>query len=104
MSEEADSARYRLLYELGCRFTERIELHDLLSFIIEKCRDVLQAEGVAVLLLDKARNEFHFPYVSEPDSDVARRLSGHRFPAHLGFAGVVLSSGRSLKIDDVQTD
>jgi transcriptional regulator with GAF, ATPase, and Fis domain len=104
MSDEPESARYRLLYELGCRFTERIELHDLLSFIIEKCRDALRAEGVAVLLLDKARNEFYFPYVSETDSDVAGRLSGHRFPAELGFAGVVLRSGHSLKIDDVQAD
>src|SRR5436305_14364590 len=104
MADEAESTRYRLLYELGCRFTERIELHDLLSFIIEKCREALQAEGAAVLLLDKARNEFYFPYVSETDSEVARRLSGHRFPADLGFAGIVLGRGRSLKVDDVQAD
>ena len=104
MADEADAARLRLLYDLGCAFTARIELNDLLPFIIEKCRDALAAEGVAVLLLDRARNEFYFPYVADTDSEVARRLSGHRFSASLGFAGLALATGESLKIDDVQHD
>jgi transcriptional regulator with GAF, ATPase, and Fis domain len=105
MADEAeDAARFRLLYDLGCAFTARIELTDLLPFVIEKCRDALAAEGVAVLLLDRARNEFYFPYVAETDSEVARRLSGHRFSATLGFAGLALATRVSLKIDDVQHD
>jgi transcriptional regulator with GAF, ATPase, and Fis domain len=104
MADEADVARLRLLYDLGCAFTARIELNDLLPFIIEKCREALAAEGVAVLLLDRARNEFYFPYVADTDSEVARRLSGHRFSATLGFAGLAVSSSKSLKIDDVQRD
>ena len=104
MAIEADGARLRLLYDLGCAFTARIELTDLLPFIIEKCREALAAEGVAVLLLDRLRNEFYFPYVADTDSEVARRLSGHRFSAALGFAGLAVTSGKSLKIDDVQSD
>jgi Nif-specific regulatory protein len=104
MAGEADVARLRLLYDLGCAFTARIELNDLLPFIIEKCREALAAEGVAVLLLDRARNEFYFPYVADTDSEVARRLSGHRFSATLGFAGVAVTTRKSLKIDDVQHD
>lgn len=104
MVAEADAARLRLLYDLGCAFTARIELTELLPFIIEKCRDALAAEGVAVLLLDRARNEFYFPYVADTDSEVARRLSGHRFSATLGFAGLAVTTGKSLKIDDVQND
>jgi transcriptional regulator with GAF, ATPase, and Fis domain len=104
MAGEAQDARSHLLYDLGCAFTARIELNELLPFIIEKCREVLAAEGVAVLLLDRARNEFYFPYVADTDSEVARRLSGHRFSATLGFAGVAVATGQSLKIDDVQND
>jgi len=104
MAVEANSARLRLLYDLGCAFTARIELNDLLPFIIEKCRDALAAEGVAVLLLDRARNEFYFPYVADTDSEVARRLSGHRFSATLGFASLAVTTGKSLKIADVQND
>jgi hypothetical protein len=32
MADEADAARLRLLYDLGCAFTARIELNDLLLF------------------------------------------------------------------------
>ena len=81
-------ARSRLLYDLGCAFTARIELNDLLPFIIEKYREALAAEGVAVLLLDRSRNEFYFPYVADTDSEVARRLSEDRFSAVPGFAGL----------------
>src|SRR5262249_26972650 len=104
MGIEADGARLRLLYDLGCAFTARIELNELLPLIVEKCRETLAAEGVAVLLLDRARNEFYFPYVAETDSEVARRLSGHRFSAAQGFAGLALTSGKSLKVDDAQHD
>ena len=104
MDGEPDIRRLRLLYDLGCAFTARIELNDLLPLIVEKCREALFATGVAVLLLDRAHNEFYFPYVAESDSDVARQLSGHRFSAELGFAGLALTSGKSLKIDDVQSD
>jgi len=104
MADEGDSVRFRLLYDLGCAFTARIELTELLPLIIEKCREALAAEGVAVLLLDRARNEFYFPYVADSDSEVARRLSGHRFPAKLGFAGIAMSTGHSLMVDNVQLD
>jgi transcriptional regulator with GAF, ATPase, and Fis domain len=104
MAGEGDVGRLRLLYDLGCAFTARIELTELLPFIIEKCREAMGAEGAAVLLLDRARDEFYFPYVAETDSEVARRLSGHRFSATLGFAGLALTTGKSLKIDDAQRD
>jgi transcriptional regulator with GAF, ATPase, and Fis domain len=104
MAVEVDSARLRVLYDLGCAFTARIELHELLPLVFEKCREALSAGGAAVLLLDRAHNEFYFPYVAETNSEVARRLSGHRFSAALGFAGLALSTGKSFKIDDVQND
>ncbi|HKV54553.1 MAG TPA: sigma 54-interacting transcriptional regulator [Candidatus Binataceae bacterium] len=104
MASEMDSARARLLYDLGCAFAARIELHELLPLIIEKCREALSAEGVAVVLLDPVRHEFFFPYVADADWEVARKLSGQRFPADLGYAGVVMSTGHSLKADDVQAD
>jgi Nif-specific regulatory protein len=104
MAVEVDSARLRLLYDLGCAFAARIELSELLPLVIEKCREALSAGGAAVLLLDRARKEFFFPYVAETNSEVARRLSGHRFSAALGFAGLALTTGKSFKIDDVQHD
>jgi hypothetical protein len=63
----------RLLYDLGCAFSARIELDELIPFVIAKCRDVLDATAASVLLLDQASNELYFPYVAEEDENVAAR-------------------------------
>ncbi len=99
-----DPRRLRLLYELGCAFAARRELDDLVSLVVERCREVLDAEGAAVLLLDPSRQELHFPYVAEEDPAVAERLRGLRFPATQGIAGAVLESGTAMRVDDCATD
>lgn len=96
--------RASLLYELGCRFAERIELDELIPLVVAKCRDVLDAEGAAVLLLDAERNELYFPYVAEEDAAAAAQLRALRFPADRGIAGAVLQSGHSIRVDDAATD
>jgi Nif-specific regulatory protein len=70
---------------------------------VSKCREVLNAEGAAVLLLHP-EGDLYFPYVAEDYPEVAARLIGLRFPADQGIAGAVLKSGRSLRVDDVQSD
>ncbi|HZP44874.1 MAG TPA: sigma 54-interacting transcriptional regulator [Candidatus Binataceae bacterium] len=107
MSLEADTARYRLLYDLGCAFAARIDLDELIPFIIKECRDALKAEGVSVLLLDRERGEFYFPYVTYAeggDEAISTHLETIRFPADQGFAGAALAAGHSLRVDDVRRD
>jgi transcriptional regulator with GAF, ATPase, and Fis domain len=99
-----DSARLRKVYELGNAFAERLDLEDLIPFVLARCRELLNAEGVAVLFIDPERNELYFPYVSQDDPEVAKRLTGLRFPADRGIAGAVLRSGRAEKVDDVRSD
>lgn len=99
-----DLARFRLLYELGCAFSARIDLDELNAFIVRKCCEVLDAEGAAILLFDRERDEMYFPYVAEADAEAAARLLQLRFPADRGIAGAVLRSGRPLRVDDVSTD
>jgi serine phosphatase RsbU (regulator of sigma subunit) len=96
--------RASLLYELGCAFAARIELDELIPLVMAKCRDVLDAEGAAVLLLDHERNELYFPYVAEEDPQAAAALRQLRFPADRGIAGAVLQSGCSIRVDDAATD
>ncbi len=93
---------HRLIYELGNTFAGRLELDDLLGLVVRKCREVFDAEGVSVLLLDHEHNEFYFPYFSDLDPNVAARLLEMRFDASKGVAGEVLRSGRSVRIDRVE--
>jgi transcriptional regulator with GAF, ATPase, and Fis domain len=92
---------YRLIYELGNAFATQLDLDLLLGLVTQKCREALEAEGVAILLLDPQRDELYFPYLANLDPEVARRLSELRFSAALGIAGEALARGRAIKVDDV---
>jgi Nif-specific regulatory protein len=104
VTESSDTARLRLLYDLGRTFAAHMELEDLLPLVTSRCREALDAEGVSVLLLDLDKDELYFPYVAEDDPVVAGRLLGLRFPADRGIAGAALQSGRSIRVDDAQSD
>jgi Nif-specific regulatory protein len=95
---------HRLIYELGHTFASRLELDDLLGLVVRKCREVFDAEGASVLLLDAERNEFYFPYFSDLDPNVAARLMEMRFDASKGVAGAVLRDGRPVRVDSVKKD
>ena len=60
MTDSEATPCLKLLYDLGCAFAARIELDELISFVVVKCREALEAEGASVLLLDRERNEFYF--------------------------------------------
>jgi Nif-specific regulatory protein len=99
-----DGPRSRLLYDLGCAFTARLDLEELAPLVVEKCREALDAEGAAVLLLDEERQELYFPYVADEDPDVADSVAEVRFPASAGIAGAVLHDGAPTLVNDVAAD
>ena len=100
----AEEQRAALISELSKAFTSQLDLEQLLSMVITKCREALDAAGASVLLLDRERNELYFPYHSQIDPEVGARLRRLRFPADSGIAGAVLKSGRAEKIDDPTSD
>jgi Nif-specific regulatory protein len=96
--------RRLLALELGRAFTERLDLDDLIPFVIAKCRELLNAESAAVLLIDPERNEFYFPCAVDENPAVAARLQQTRFAADQGIAGAAAQSRKSLRVDDVSSD
>ena len=104
MDANKNNLPYRLIYELGNAFASRLELDDLIGLVVKKCREVFNAEGVSVLLLDEEREEFYFPYFSDLDPTVAQRLMEMRFHVSKGVAGAVLRTGRSARVDRVASD
>ncbi len=99
-----DSARLRLLHELGRAFAARTDLDELCRLVTAKCTDVMRAEGVSILLLDTTTNELYFPYVANADPEAAARLQSIRFPADQGVAGYTLTTGKAVRIDDATHD
>lgn len=99
----SEQARFRLLYDLGCAFASRIELDELLPFLVNQCTTVFDSEAASVLLLDAESNELYFPYVAEGDPEVGAKLQRIRIAADSGIAGAVLRTGTAVRVDDVSS-
>jgi len=99
-----DDDRSAIIHELANSFAQRTDLDELIPFVVERLREMLPASGVSLLLLDEARNELEFAYVSEGDAEAGRRLAGLRMPADRGVAGAVLRQQCPELIADAQND
>jgi Nif-specific regulatory protein len=104
MENHKGSLPYRLIYELGNAFASRLELFPLIELVTSKCREILDADGVSVMLLDAESQELYFPFFSDRDPKVAERLGRVRVPVGKGIAGEVFQTGRSVRIDNVSSD
>jgi GAF domain-containing protein len=100
----AAGERLHLLYELNRGLTTFTDLTGLLRYVARRAREVFQAEGCALLLLDRERHEFYFPVVSETDEASETRLATLRFPADRGIAGWVLAHDQATLVSDATRD
>jgi GAF domain-containing protein len=98
--------RLQVLYELSRRLASFDDLDTLLRDATRAVREVFQAEGTAILLLDAGGTQLRFPVASQAESAAGAEhvLTELRFPAGEGIAGWVLAHGQSVAVDDVNKD
>ncbi len=99
-------ARLELLCDVNRRLATFTSLDDLLAYATGRLREVFDAQGCALLLVDRARGEFRFPISSQRAASgvSAAQLSEIRFPSTKGIAGWVLAHGEAVCVDDAQHD
>jgi len=93
-----------LLYDVSRSLHGLIELNELLPVVVSKAKQLLDAEGCSVVLLDETGRELYFPFISPESTAVANRLRQLRMPADKGIAGAVVQSGESLLVADTRRD
>jgi len=100
------SDRLELLYELNRRLPRFTDLAALVGFATRRARELLQADGCALLLLTDERDEFYFPIASQSEatSDTNVALREIRFPATHGVAGWVLVQDEPAIVADAAAD
>ena len=101
---EISTPHLKLLYDISRSLHGLIEIDQLLPFVVNSTKDLLDTEGCSVILLDEAGRELYFPWVSPENSVIAERLRKLRMPADKGIAGTVVQTGQSLRVPDVQAD
>ncbi|HEV7734293.1 MAG TPA: GAF domain-containing protein [Candidatus Binatia bacterium] len=100
------SERLRLLYDLSRRLATFNELDDVLRHATGGLRELFDAEGSAVLILDPETRELRFPIASQREGSEATvaELAEVRFAAGQGVAGWVLEHGEAIAVEDVGND
>jgi GAF domain-containing protein len=100
------SERLRLLYELSRRLATFDQLDDVLRHATAKLREMFDAEGSAVLILDQRTRELRFPVSSQREGSeaTAAELAEVRIPAGQGLGAWVLEHGEALAVDDIAKD
>lgn len=98
--------RLDVLYEVNRRLASFTDLGELLRYATRRTRELFEAEGCAVLLLDGKRRELYFPVASQSESrhGSEARLAEIRFPADRGIAGWVVTHGQGALVNDVSAD
>jgi GAF domain-containing protein len=83
-----------------------LDLDQLVHYATRRTRELFDAEGCALLLLDRDRQEFYFPVASQRELGASSeaQLADVRFPANQGIAGWVLANDEGASVADVATD
>jgi GAF domain-containing protein len=103
---DASSDQLRVLYDVTRRLATFVDLDDVVRFATRRAREVFDAEGCALILLDRQKNEFTFPVSSQRESGSfgEHRLAEIRFPADRGIAGWVVAHDEAALVEDTATD
>jgi GAF domain-containing protein len=98
--------RLDVLYEVNRRLATFTDLAELLRYATRRTRELFDAEGCALLLLDADRRELSFPVASQSEArpTSASRLAEIRFPADRGIAGWVVAHDEAALVNDVTKD
>jgi K+-sensing histidine kinase KdpD len=87
------------LLEISTRLSSTLQLDELLSLVMEVATTLTNTEASSILLLDQSSGQLHF--VASSGSFVPENTT---VPLDSSIAGWVVRNGRSLILDDVQTD
>ena len=94
--QQREHERLKMLLKVAGSISHEIQLDKLLRLIMDEVKEVLQCDRCTVFVLDREHNEIW--------SRVAHGEAEIRFPAHLGIAGAVVTTGQVINIPDAYAD
>ena len=98
-SEGRAEARLRDLQAITDSELSRLDDRELLGVLLERTRDIMQADTAAVLLLDAEAGQLVATAASGLEEEV---LQGVRLPVGRGFAGRIAAERRAVILDRVE--
>jgi signal transduction histidine kinase len=100
--ETAERARQlAVLNEVGSSITSTLDLRTVLTTIVSKAMELLNAEAGSLLLVDEQHNELVFEVTLGP---AAPDLRGQRLPMNKGIVGAAAQTRRPQIVNEAQQD
>lgn len=92
------------LLRISMALPQYTELEDLLDYVSNEIKDLVDSEGALVILLDREKNELFFKSGAHDDSDTERKIKEIRYPADKGVSAEVLRTGQPIIVPDAYSD
>ena len=92
---------FAVLIEVGVALCRTLRLRELLNAMMERVREVLDAEACSVMLVDEASHELYWEVALGEGAGKLQTLS---VPVGQGISGSVAATGRAIRIEDAQHD
>jgi Nif-specific regulatory protein len=98
------SDKLEVLWDISHSLHQFINIDGLIFHIIKQVKDLIDAEGVAVMVAQTSTDELVFMWADDEAPGVAGKLKEVRLPASRGIAGSVFTSGKAELVSDVAED
>ncbi|MBU1077553.1 MAG: GAF domain-containing protein [Spirochaetes bacterium] len=93
--------RLKILIDVSKIINTTMDLQELLSRIMTSSKDVLEAEGSSLMLIDEKTRELYFNVTKGVGEDVLKEV---RIPMGKGIAGLVAQNGEPINVKDAVND
>ena len=93
--------RLKILMEVSKIINTTMDLQELLNSIMSSSRDVLEAEGSSLMLIDEKTNELFFNVTTGAGKDKLKEI---RIPVGQGIAGIVAETNEAINVEDAVND
>ncbi len=92
------------LLRISMALPEYPDLGDLLDFVTNEVKRLMDCQGALVALLDEENKELFFIAAAYDDIATKRRVKEIRFPIDKLIAGQVIKTGKPMIVNDIEED
>lgn len=96
-------AQISALYDISSKLSSTLDVEAILRSVIQKAKELLNAESVSILLWDQRRDALYLPIGLSGGEKTAHQKQPH-FPIVSSVSDWVLREGRSALVRDMNTD
>ena len=105
LTREKRSARKKeVLLRISTALPAYPDLENLLDYISDEIRLIMNAEVAFVILLDEEKNEFSYVGAAHENTAAQKRIKEFRFPADRSVAGKVIRTGKPIVVSDTSRE